>query len=360
MAKWSKVCLGFPKLGAPQAYRKDENAKLVPAGFFGPLDAAVGKREESGRLAHHCHGLMMSRLLKLHNFTEVMNHGARAVLEWMESIASSVMDNMVACVNPDGTLARVRPEVTEGMVGETTNIPVVKELFRYELPNTTDENTMREFLVRFKQALLIHFHASRCTKGGCQGTDDSCALGFEPGPDVIAQSMWNDLTQELQLRRDRRKLVSSNDNATLSYKCNNNVMIIGDISARMAKKKGEKTTFAQGARLVCFYTVKYTGKIDDHTGDELIANLAAAASAKSRCGQGNSPDGEQWGPKMLITRCVNAMHRCGSPLVVSPARTLFLAYPFPYHTRVRPTKARCQFTTRYRRCLASGPTFPRA
>ena len=111
------VCCGFPK---EHQYSQDyDGVTNLPKGFYGLLDAVTGKREESGRRAHHLHGLMVSRYVKLHNVKQVMDEGGAKVMEWMSSVASWVMSEYVARQKlKDGTYATVNPEITMGMTGE--------------------------------------------------------------------------------------------------------------------------------------------------------------------------------------------------------------------------------------------------
>eukprot|EP00951_Prasinocladus_malaysianus_P027376 scaffold245247_cov17-Prasinocladus_malaysianus.AAC.2 len=61
------------------------------------------------------------------------------------------------------------------------------------------------------------------------------------------------------------------------------------------------------AKLACFYTTKYTAKVDDHSGEELIANLVAASERGSSADP--TADHGTDNPKLRITRIVNAMHK---------------------------------------------------
>ena len=308
-----RLCCGFSK---ENQYYQDYDGNGRPKGFFGPLDAVTGKREESGRMAHHLHGQMISRLVKLHDIKEVMDKGAREMMAWMSSIASCVMDNMVACRREDGTEVNVKPEVTQGMTGARENIDIRRDIFRYELPRQADEREQMEELTRLKQSLLIHEHSTRCgtrrVKDADGSTrlavadDETCEMGFAPGPEIVeAPGTWDSEKEQLSLERSRQKLVSSNDTMTFGLKSNNNFAIVGDRSARMPKPGMEEMTMKQASKRQANYTSKYTTKVDDHSGEELIANLVAAAER----GQSGEPDGEDPDVKTLITRCVNAMHR---------------------------------------------------
>jgi hypothetical protein len=48
-------------------YSQDVDANGKPMSFFGHVDFAALRAEESGRMAQHAHGLICSRFFKLYN-----------------------------------------------------------------------------------------------------------------------------------------------------------------------------------------------------------------------------------------------------------------------------------------------------
>ena len=309
-----KVCCGFSK---PNQYYQDYDPNTYrPKGFYGPLDAVIGKREESGRLSHHMHGLLISRYFKLHDMEERMRDAAERVMNWMSSIASSVMSNKVGRKKKtDGTYAPVPKEVTHGMAeNEIEYVDMKKHIINRDLPGiddaNPDEEAANEYITLLQQSQNIHYHASRCISkdGKKPGDDTGCAMGFNPGPEVIDKNVWNAESQTLTLKRSRRKIVPHNPPVTVGFKCNNCFMFIGDKSARESDDKNNDMTFREEARMKCHYCGKYTGKVDDHTGEELITNMVVAS--ERLIGQDNEATGAPpAGPKDLVTKCVNAMHK---------------------------------------------------
>ena len=301
------VCCGFPK---EHQYSQDyDEVTNLPKGFYGPLDAVTGKREESGRLAHHLHGLMVSRYVKLHNVKQVMDEGGAKVMEWMSSVASCVMSEYVARQKlKDGTYAAVNPEITMGMIGEPKYIDHNKNILNKELPDLQDDETdkMEQEITRLQQSQVIHYHASRCVSkdGKKAGDDKGCEMGFEPGPAVRSDHHWDTDTETLALARSRTKIVSHNPPTSAGCKCNNCFTFIGDESARMIDESSEGMSIKEQCRKTCNYCGKYTAKMDDHSGEELIANMVSASEPKE-----DDKSVFQEKPKLMITKCVNAMHR---------------------------------------------------
>ena len=135
METFFKVCCGF---STPKQYHQDYDVGTNrPKGFYGPLDAVIGKREESGRLSHHMHGLLISRFFKLHDMDRVMRDGAEQVMGWMSSVASCVMGNVVGGKRKeDGTYKAAPKEVTCGMEeSEVQYVDMIKNIVSRNLPD---------------------------------------------------------------------------------------------------------------------------------------------------------------------------------------------------------------------------------
>ena len=306
-----EVCCGFSHDGQ---YYQDYDKYGKPKGFFGALDAVVLTREQSSRIAHHGHGEMISRVVKLHAFYELMEQGAEKVLAWMASIACMVMGDYVASLRPDGkTPARVRSEITQGVPAES-NLQVIPQrpkrwLLSCDLPNVDDlspeeaHKEMTEHVVCMKSALMVHTHSHRCIGKSAiaQGDDTDCALGYKPGPPIEPESRWDAENKELYLQRDRTKLVSGNEIILLADACNHNMCVGGDNSARMPNTASDNCTFIGRARINTIYNTKYDTKLDDLTGETLTLNLVAA---QKRTAQENTED-----PRKMVVRCVNARNK---------------------------------------------------
>ena len=306
-----EICCGFSKDG--QYYQDYENGK--PKGFFGPLDAVMLNREQSGRTAHHCHGQMISRVIKLHTFYSLMEQGAARVIRWMASISCMVMGDYVVGLRPDGvTPATIKPEALQG-VPEGHLLQRIKRrpkswLMSCEPPNLEHmddaerQREMTEYMVCMKTALQIHEHTSRCIgkDPGAEGDDTDCDLGFRPGPPNEPVGRWEADTHQLYLPRDRTKMVACNEVLAISDMCNHNMVFAGDKSARMPNTDSEEPMeFDEDALQHTRYNTKYITKLDDLTGEMLILNLVAA--------QKRTAEEESDNPRMMIVRCVNAFHK---------------------------------------------------
>lgn len=305
-----EVCCGFSQDG--QYHQEYENGK--PKGFFGALDAVMLNREQSGRIAHHAHGQMISRAVKLHGFYELMEQGAKRVIKWMASISCMVMGEYVVSLRPDGvTPFRVRPEALEG-VPEGSHLTHIKMrpkrwLLSCELPSVEhvsveagrEERT--EFLVCLKTSLQIHQHSSRCVgKGaGARGDDTDCDMGFKPGPAIELEGRWDAEKRELYLPRDRTKLVACNESILLADRCNMCLTWSGDNSSRMPRTLTEDRSFKTASAKQTRYNTKYETKMDDLSGETLILNLVAAQ--KRTAGE------ETNDPRLMVVRCVNAYNK---------------------------------------------------
>ena len=307
-----EVACGFKK-GSPYSQSVDENGKAL--GFFGPLDRVNMKVEESGRMAQHVHGLLGSRFFKLHNVTAIMDAGSAIMLRWMGSVAKCVMGSRMVALAEDGItpLPRLPPSYTQGVDAsdEIIKIPRRKRselmstlLPRVDLlPSDQAELEMQNHITVLKHAELLHDHSTRCipkTPGG-KGNDTDCAEGFRPGPGTIKEAIWNSDTQEIRLPRDRTRLLSHNEFTLLAEKCNINFVFIGDQSARQPMTEDENLPLAEFCKRVTFYCSKYGSKVDAHQGEQLILNLLAA--------QIRTEEEESNRPKILITRCANALHK---------------------------------------------------
>ena len=307
-----EVCCGFSRDGQ---YSQDYDQQTgKPKGFFGALDAVMLNREQSGRIAHHAHGEMISRAIKLHNFDDLMKNGAKQVIKWMANISCMVMGDYVVSLRPDGvTPARVKPEAVQGMPEDRQPHPIKQRprssLLSGELPSVDHlspeekQAEMAEVVVCLKTALLVHTHNNRCIGKGptAQGNDTDCDMGFKPGPDTEPEGRWDEEKHELYLPRDRTKLVAGNEVVLLADRCNHNMTICGDNSARMPKSAKESRSFVNKARLNTIYNTKYDTKLDDLTGETLILNLVAAQKRTAE----EKPDD----PRKMIVRCVNAFNK---------------------------------------------------
>ena len=87
----------------------------------------------------------------------------------------------------------------------------------------------------------------------------------------------------------------------LADRCNHNMTICGDNSARMPKSAKESRSFVNKARLNTIYNTKYDTKLDDLTGETLILNLVAA--------QKRTAEEKRDDPRKMIVRCVNAFNK---------------------------------------------------
>ena len=165
---------------------------------------------------------------------------------------------------------------------------------------------MEQEITRLQQSTVIHYHASRCVSkdGKKAGDDNGCEMGFEPGPAVRSDNHWDPDTETLALARSRTKIVSHSPFISAGCKCNNNSTFVGDESARMIDESSEGMSIKEQSRRTCNYCGKYTAKMDDHSGEELIANMVSASEPKE---DDNAMFREK--PKLMITKCVNAMHR---------------------------------------------------
>ena len=307
-----EVACGFKGV-AVYSQSVDDNGRAL--GFFGALDRVNMKVEESGRLAQHAHGLLGSRFFKLHNITDVMDSGSGTMMQWMGSIAKCVMGSRIVALAEDGItpLTKQPTSYTQGVQfpDQLINISRRKRshllstlLPRVDLlsPDAAAEE-MEKHMATMKHSLILHEHSSRCIPKvpGGKGDDKDCTEGFCPGPDIVKVGTWNSDTQELRLPRDRTKLISHAEFALLAEKCNLNFVFIGDLSAREPMPGDEKLPLAEFCKRVTFYCSKYGSKIDAHQGEQLILNLLAA--------QIRTANEESSRPKILITRCANALHK---------------------------------------------------
>ena len=306
-----EVCCGFSHDG--QYAQEYENGK--PKGFFGPLDAAMQNREQSGRKAHHGHGQMISRLTKLHLILETFERGAEQVIKWMASNACMVMGDYVMSLRPDGTKpATVKPALVEGMPENVEPVAIKRRpknwLLSCEMPEVNHLppaerlREMTEYAACLKATLQIHEHSSRCIgpTANARGDDTDCSLGYKPGPPCEPVGRWDAENQELYLPRDRTKLiVSCNEVLLLADRCNHNCVMNGDRSARMANRATETRSFISLARQNSLYNTKYDTKMDDLSGEQLIFNLAAA---QQRTIAEEATDGRK-----TVVRLTNAMHK---------------------------------------------------
>ena len=306
-----EVCCGFARDGQ---YAQDYDANGRPKGFFGPLDAVMLKREQSGRRAHHAHGQMISRLTKPHLILEALRLGSERVIKWMASNACMVMGDHVVSLRPDGvTPARVRPAAVQGKPEEVELVPIKRRpknwLLRCEMPEVDHlppeqrKQEMAEYTACLKTALQIHEHSSRCIgpAAGARGDDTDCSLGYKPGPPCEPVGRWDAENQELYLPRDRTKLVSCNEVLMLADRCNHNFVMNGDRSARMANRATETRSFTSLARQNSLYNTKYDTNTDDLSGEQLVFNLAAA--------QQRTIDEEANDGRKTVARLTNAMHK---------------------------------------------------
>lgn len=307
-----EVACGF-KSGSVYFQSVDENGRAL--GFFGPLDRVNIKVEESGRLAQHAHGLLGSRFFKLHNILDVMNSGSFMMMRWMGSIAKCVMGSRIVAFAEDGItpIPKLPSAYTEGVEfpDELTKIPRRKRshllstlLPRVDLLSPDDaELEMQNYIATMKHVQVLHEHSTRCIPKvpGGKGNDSDCTEGFCPGPAIVKTAQWNPDTQELYLPRDRTKLISHSEFALLAEKCNVNFVFIGDQSARNPMPGDDKLPLAEFCKRVSFYCSKYGSKVDAHQGEQLILNLLAA--------QIRTEEEQSDRPKILITRCANALHK---------------------------------------------------
>ena len=205
-----EVCCGFARDGQ---YAQDYYANGRPKGFFGPLDAVMLKREQSGRRAHHAHGQMISRLTKPHLILEALRLGSERVIKWMASNACMVMGDHVVSLRPDGvTPARVRPAAVQGKPEQVELVPIKRRpknwLLSCEMPEVDHlpleqrKQEMAEYTACLKTALQIHEHSNRCIgpTAGARGDDTDCSLGYKPGPPCEPVGRWDAENQETVAR----------------------------------------------------------------------------------------------------------------------------------------------------------------
>ena len=86
-------------------------------------------------------------------------------------------------------------------------------------------------------------------------------------------------------------------------------------------ESSEGMSIKEQCRKTCNYCGKYSAKMDDHSGEELIANMVSASEPKE-----DDKSVFQEKPKLMITKCVNAMHRQARPCILQAAIDIMLLF----------------------------------
>ena len=215
------IACGF---SSPNEYSQDVDDNGKPKGFFGPLDFVALKAEESGRMAQHVHGLICSRFFKLHNIIELMEKGSELVMNWMGSVATSVMGPHLVSRSEDnsGPLNRMPKLWSEGIdsMDDIEELPKRNRSLMLStlLPSVENLNyearvkEMHSYLSCMKHEHAMHSHSSRCIPHIPMGKGDNsdCAGGFKPGPPNQSKHTWDAELKQLSLQRDRTKLICHN------------------------------------------------------------------------------------------------------------------------------------------------------
>jgi hypothetical protein len=153
-----------------------------------------------------------------------MEKGSELVMNWMGSVATSVMGPHLVSRSEDnsGPLNRMPKLWSEGLdsMDDIEELPKRNRSLMLSTLLPSVENLdyearvkeMHSYLSCMKHEHAMHSHSSRCIPHNRMGKGDNsdCAGGFKPGPPNQSKHTWDAELKQLSLQRDRTKLICHN------------------------------------------------------------------------------------------------------------------------------------------------------